>query len=142
MSYGAEWPKDENGRSMAKPQTDFTGDRGFTVQADRDDADINKIIARFEKGGTLARINAREPFYGDVSEFGDLAESLMKIQAANELFMSYDARIRERFENDPVKFVEFFEDPDNIQEAIDLGLAVPRPVEPVPVDPAAPVTPV
>lgn len=110
-----------------KPVTDFLGDKGFTVQADRDDADINKIIARFEKGGTTARINAREPFYGDVSEFHGLAEAMMKVQEANELFMTYDAQLREKFENNPVKFIEFFEDEKNTDEAIKLGLALPKP---------------
>lgn len=144
MGYKAEFI---NGKWVAskeyvKPRVDFTGDRGFTVQADRDDADISKIIARFEKSGTLARVNSREPFYGDVSDIGGLADAMIKVQKANELFMTYDARIRERFDNDPRKFVEFFEDENNLKEAIELGLAQPRP-EPVPAQPAqpAPVNP-
>jgi len=127
-----------------KPVVDCSNDKGFTVQGDRDDADINKIIARFEKGGTLSRINAREPFYGDVSEFGGLAESLIMARKAEQLFMTFDAKTRERFDNDAVKFVEFFEDPENLDEAIELGLAKPLPVPepaPVPPAPAAPAAP-
>lgn len=115
-----------------KPVVDCSRDRGFTVQADRDDADINKIIARFEKGATLARMNSRPPFYGDVSEISGLADSMIKVQKANELFMSYDASLRERFDNDPREFVAFFEDPKNLDEAIALGLALPKPVAPPP----------
>lgn len=117
------------------PRTDFTGDRGFTVQADRDEADINKIVARLEKGASAIRISAREPFYGDVSDMAGLQDALIKVQKANDLFMTYDASVRERFNNDPVDFVRFFEDPENIEEAIELGLAVKRPepaAEPVP----------
>lgn len=117
------------------PVVDCSKDKGFTVQADRDDADINKIIARYEKGGSMARINSREPFYGDVSDLGGLAESMIKVQKANELFMAYDAKLRERFDNDPVKFVEFLEDPSNLKEAIELGLALPK------VEPSAPPAP-
>lgn len=116
-----------NGVEGVKPVVDFEGDKGFTVQGDRDESDINKIIARFEKGGTSTRINAREPFYGDVSEIGDLAHCMQKVLAAEELFMTYEAKVRERFENDPVKFVEFFENSANLPEAISLGLAVKRP---------------
>ena len=35
------------------PVTDCSKDPGFTVQADRDDADINKIVSRFMKSGQL-----------------------------------------------------------------------------------------
>ncbi|WNK12690.1 MAG: internal scaffolding protein [Microvirus sp.] len=120
-----------------KPVVDCSKDRGFTVQADRDDADINKIIARLEKGAMLERNKLREPFYGDVSELSDLQESLIKVQKANELFMGFDASIRERFDNDPTKFVEFFENSDNLKEAIELGLIMPRPeAESEPTSPA------
>lgn len=116
----------------ATVMTDCTGDPGFTVQADSDEADINKIIARFHKSGQLPPTLRGEPFYGDVSEFGDLQESLIKIQEANDLFMSYPAELRERFENDPVKMVEFLSDESNRKEAEDLGLVVKRPLPPTP----------
>lgn len=113
-------------------ETDFSGDKGKTVQSEREEADINKIIARFEKSGSIARINSKEPFYGDVSMFDGLADAKMKIQEANELFMDYDAKVRERFDNDYVKFIEFLENPDNLDEAISLGIAQPRPEPPQP----------
>lgn len=118
-----------------KPVVDCSKDKGFTVQADREDADINVIVSRFEKGMSINRLAAREPFFGDVSDLGDLQESLIKVQKANELFMGFDAQVRERFENDPVKFVEFFEDPKNLEEAVALGLAKPRPEPPAPTPP-------
>lgn len=121
------------------PVTDFKGDKGFTVQADRDDADINKIIARYMKSGVLPPSNKGEPFYGDVTEFSGLADSLIKIHEADRLFMTYPAEIRERFDNDKVKFIQFLENPDNRDEAIDLGLIL-KPA--VPETPAPPVPPV
>lgn len=120
-----------------RPVVDCFKDKGLTVQADRDEADINKIIARFEKTGSLGRLASREPFYGDVSEFDGLAAAIMKVNEASDMFSQYDAKVRERFDNDPVKFVEFFEDPGNLKEAIDLGLALPRPEASKPI--AAPV---
>lgn len=111
------------------PITDFKGDLGFTVQADRDDADINKIISRYLKSGVLPPISLGEPFYGDVTGFSGLADSLIKIQEADRLFMSYPADVRERFDNDKVKFIDFLENPDNRDEAIKLGLIL-KPVAP------------
>lgn len=128
MSMYGKFPKINGKEQRAKPKTDFTGDKGFTVQADRDEADINKIIARLEKGANLARLNSKPPFYGDVSDLGGLDEAIMKVQKAEKMFMDIPANVRERFDNDPVKYVEFFQDPANIDEAIKLGLALPKPV--------------
>lgn len=125
-----------------KPVVDCSKDRGFTVQADRDEADINKIVARFEKGADIARINSREPFYGDVSELDGLQDALIKVQKANELFMEYNADLRERFDNDPTKLVDFLADEKNRAEAIELGLIdKPLPVPEPAAVPGAPVDP-
>lgn len=133
MSMYGKWKEGE----VAWPVTDCTGDKGFTVQSDRDDADINKIVQRFMKSGQLPPSLRGEPFYGDVSEFGDLQDSLIKIQEANELFMQYPAEVRERFDNDPVKLVDFLADEGNRKEAEDLGLVVPAPA-PAEVPPVVP----
>ena len=117
------------------PTTDFSKDKGFTVQADRDEADINKIVERLNKTGQLPPMLKGEPFYGDVSELGDLQESLIKIQEADKLFMSFPAEIRERFDNDKVKMVSFLADENNRDEALKLGLIqepLPEVVPPVP----------
>lgn len=100
---------------------DFKDDKGFTNQSEREDADINSIIKRLTKSG-VARMNQNPPFYADVSEFSDLQGSLIKVQRAQEAFMELDADIRERFENDPVKLINFLEDPKNLDEAVKLGI--------------------
>ncbi|WNK12729.1 MAG: internal scaffolding protein [Microvirus sp.] len=114
----------------ANKGTDFTNDKGFTVQSDRDEAEINKIIARLEKGANTIRMNSKEPFYGDVSEFSNLQEALIKVQKSKEFFMDYEAKVRETFDNDPIKMVKFLEDPKNHEEAIKLGIMVRK--EPLP----------
>ena len=43
--------------------------------------------------------------------------------------MEIPAIIRKRFDNDPYQFLEFMENPENIEEARQLGLA-PMPEEP------------
>lgn len=112
-----------------KPVVDCSGDPGFTVQSQRDEADINKIVQRLQKGANSVRINGKEPFYGDVSDISGLQEALIVVQKSNDLFLQYPAELREKFDNDPVKFVEFMENPDNLDEAIKLGLAEPRPAD-------------
>lgn len=132
-SYGKYKPGE-----VAWPVTDCSGDKGFTVQADRDEADINKIVARFQKTGQLPPTLNGQPFYGDVSEFGDLQDSLIRIQEADRLFMSFPANIRERFDNDKVKLIAFLSDANNRDEAIKLGLIqAPPPAAPPPAAPPA-----
>lgn len=127
MSMYGKYPKNADGsEKKAWPSSDFSKDKGFTVQADREDADINKIINRFLKSGQLPPQRGGQPFYGDVSDIGDLQDSLMKIKEAESLFMQYPAQVRERFENDYVKMVDFLEDPKNLDEAVELGLVVKR----------------
>lgn len=115
---------------------DCSGDPSLTVQADAAEVDINRIVARMEKGKPVPVFNG-QAFFGDVSEFDGLQDALMKVQQADDLFMSYPAFLRERFDNDPVKFVEFLSDDKNLAEAQDLGLVVKRPAPPAPPPPPA-----
>lgn len=119
------------------PIVDCKGDPGFTVQADADEADINVLVARYNKSGQLPPMRGGQPFYGDVSDIGDLQESLIKVQEGNRLFMSYPADLRERFDNDPAKLIAFLSDDNNLKEAEELGLVAKRPI----VEPAASAVP-
>ena len=120
---------------------DCSDDPGKTVQADRDDADINKIIARYTKSGQLPPMRNGEAFCGDVSDFSGLQDALIKVQQADELFMDYPAELRERFDNDPVKLVDFLADGKNYDEALKLGLVQKRPDVSAPGDGGAPPKP-
>lgn len=142
--YPTKW-NNEKQRWDDPPTVDCSADfkaGRMAVQADRDEVDINKIMARVEKGGQLPLFNG-EPFYGDVSELGGLQEAIIKTQEANDLFMSYPANVREKFNNNPVEMITFLEDPKNLNEAVDLGLVVKRPVAaadtPTPAVPEPPV---
>lgn len=112
-------------------EVDFSKSKSMTSQAMADEADINKIVARVIKGQTVMAPDG-EPFYGDVSEFGGLQEAIIKVQEADELFMQVSAEIREKFDNDPVKFIDFLANPDNMDEGRKLGLIKdkPKPIEP------------
>jgi hypothetical protein len=42
-----------------------------------------------------------------------------------DFFMGLSARVRSRFENSPQKMIDFLDNPENLSEAVDLGL-VPK----------------
>lgn len=140
MGMYGRFPK-RNGREVfARPVVDCSKDEPLTVQSDAAAADINKIIARMEKSG-MVTASTRSPYFGDVSEFGDLQDSLIKVQEANRRFMELPANIRERFANDPVKLVSFLEDEANRPEAEELGLVNKAVETPSPAAPAIPPAP-
>lgn len=100
-------------------------DKSLTVQDQKDDADINVIVKRFGITGALPvhmRIPLDPGFYGEF----DFRASLDIVRAGEAAFAAQPAEVRNRFQNDPALFLEFFGDPKNSEEAVKLGLAKAR----------------
>lgn len=110
----------------------------LTVQSQKEEADINVIVARARFTGEAPQ-NIRMPLQGDFTEVGDFRQCLHAVRQAQESFDALPARTRNRFDNDPAKFVDFCLDPANLAEARELGLAVPAPEAPA--SPPAPPPP-
>lgn len=100
----------------------FEGDKGVTKQSDLKDCDINLIMKRFEKTGTLPNLIAKNGHYGDFSNVPDYQEAVQIVAHANEQFLNLDAHVRNRFDNDPAKFLAFATDPKNEDEMYKMGL--------------------
>lgn len=111
-----------------KPGVDFAASdknsKSKTMQSDMDAADINKIMSRFEKTGVIIDPNGveRQPVYGDFTGITDYHGMLTAVRNAERVFGLYPATIRNRFDNDPQKFITFMEDIKNDPEAVKLGL--------------------
>lgn len=127
VNVNGEWVEQNglNGAPKAWPATDCSNDPVITVQAQRNDVDINQIMKRVEKGMML-NVNANEGRFEDISEFDGLESALIKVQKANEKFMELPADLRSRFDNDPVKLLDFLSDEGNRAEAEELGLVAPK----------------
>lgn len=96
-------------------------DKSLTNQADMENADINNIMSRFEKTGFIPGTE-RQPMYGDFSEVKDYHTQLSAVRRAETAFNQLPASIRNRFDNDPQKLIDFLEDAKNNKEAVVLGL--------------------
>lgn len=94
----------------------------MTQQADAQDADINVIMARYGITGQLPAV-VEEGIYGDFTNVTSYGDALNKVRAADEAFQNLPAKIRDKFGNDPGKFVEFATDEKNFDEMVKLGLA-------------------
>lgn len=96
-------------------------DRSLTNQADMDSADVNKIMARFEKTGLLPGLD-RQPIFADVSDVQDYHSSLSAVRRAEQYLALQPPSIRNRFQNDPAALIDFLKDDKNNEEAVKLGL--------------------
>lgn len=104
----------------------FDVDDGLTKQSFAAECDIKTIMARFEKTGRIDHLNKFQGDYSDFSDATDYHESLNAVMAADEMFMTLPADVRFKFENDPGRFLDFVNNPDNLSEMVDLGLAVAK----------------
>jgi phage internal scaffolding protein len=114
-------------------------DPSLTQQQFKEEADINVIVDRFMKSGVLPT-PASMPQYVDYEGVFDFQSAMNAVRAADENFMRMDAKIRARFNNSPQEFLEFFANPENTEEAIRLGLAVPQAVAETQVSAAEPTS--
>jgi phage internal scaffolding protein len=106
-------------------------DESLAQQHMKDECDINVIIERFGVTGELPN-SPVSPRYGDFSEVTDYHSALNQINATMDDFMAMPAKLRVRFDHDPVKLLEFLENDQNRDEAIQLGLIDGKPVaEPI-----------
>jgi phage internal scaffolding protein len=96
-------------------------DATLTQQHFKDECDINNILRQFNVTGLLPE-NALSPRYGDFTGISDYHTALNRVIAAEDEFMALPAQIRARFDNDPAALIEFLENSDNKNEAIELGL--------------------
>ncbi len=105
---------------------DFKGHKSLTQQHHKKNADINHIVSKFMKSGTIDpdNINTRTPQYFD-SYDSDFRQNMEMVATAKEGFDSLDADIRAFFNNDIRELMDFVINPDNKAECIKMGLIEP-----------------
>lgn len=113
---------------------------GRTKQQCRDECDINIMMAKYQNTGVLPPSNNFVASYGDFTEIDDYQAAVNQVQDAEDAFMDLPSNIRTRFDNDPAKLLEFASDINNVEEARELGILAPIPVE-IPPTPTPPTPP-
>lgn len=108
-----------------------------TQQQFKDECDVNYILKRFRRTGTLPQTNANPAVFADVT-VNDFQDAMNLVTSAQQEFDLLDSSTRARFGNSPAALLEFLQNPDNFSEAQDLGLVEPQPT-PGPVVPDQPV---
>lgn len=104
-------------------------DESKAIQSAEEESNINTIVRRFGISGELPGGYAM-PQSGDFTNIPDFHTAMNLVRKAQEEFVKVPAEVRARFNNDPGRFMDFFEDPANYDEALKLGLVNARPVPP------------
>ncbi len=99
----------------------FTG-VSRTKQADLKECDVNNIVSKYIQTGNLTFLQKTQPEYRDVSGIEDYKTSMEIVIRTKEQFKQLNSNIRNKFINDPRKFLEYMENPDNLEESYKLGL--------------------
>jgi len=84
------------------------------------------IMKRYEKTGVLPNMILKNPVYGDFSSVPNYQEALNIVRIAQEQFNGLDASVRNRFDNDPAKFLDFATNPENVEQMAKMGLLKPE----------------
>lgn len=103
-------------------------DKSLTRQSEAEEADINVLIERFGLGVPMP-VDLRVPLQGDFESIMDFQGAMNIMIEGREAFMQLPPKVRARFGNDPGAFLDFVYDDANYDEAVKMGVALPRPVE-------------
>lgn len=103
-----------------------------TKQAFKDEVDVNRILAKYQKTMQLTHVNKIQGTYGDFSSVSDYQSSLNAISDAHTRFMGLPAAIRKKFDNDPSKLLNYVSNPNNYDDAVKSGLIPSKETTPTP----------
>ncbi len=103
----------------------------MTKQAHKDECDINRIMAKYQKTGVITHVSRYSMEYGDATNL-DYQTALNTVLEAQRMFADLPSSVRRRFDEDPAQFLAFVQDPENVEEMRSLGL-VDIPEEPIPI---------
>jgi hypothetical protein len=106
----------------------------LTQQQFKDEADINYIIAMYNSSGVMPSFHGdgqpSEPIFADFAELPDSAQEMYnQMLQAKANFDNLPLDIRKRFNYDPGAFLEFVDNPNNVDELVAMGLATKTTIE-------------
>ena len=116
-----ETPKVKTAFSQSEKQQ-FNPGKGCAKQEFKQDCDLNHIIARMTKTGQVPA-HIRQGQYVQQGPT-DLHQAMNIVAEAKSMFQEVPSEIRREFDHDPIKFLEFVNNPDNAEKASQLGIGL------------------
>lgn len=114
-------------------------EEGLTRQSEAAACDINRIVRSYVSQGMPLPVRP-DAVFADVSQGWDYREAIEKAREVEEYFLGLPADLRAKYRNDPGAFLDGILLPENVEDAVRLGLVeapVPEVPNEVPADPPA-----
>lgn len=86
---------------------------GRTKQAFKDQCDINKILRKWQKTGTISHLAKYQPIYGDFSDIDDLLTAQARLKQGQAIFDQLPGEIKREFGQSAAAFFKFVNNPAN-----------------------------
>lgn len=99
---------------------------GRTKQSFKNETDVNKILERHARLGTLSHLEKWGGQYGDFSGF-NFQEAQNQIARANTMFEQLPAEVRKEFNYRPDAFLDYVTDPENQNDLAEKLPALAKP---------------
>lgn len=112
--------------SMTKYPKKLDYSDGRTKQAYKDETDINRILSRAQKTGTISHLAKHQPQYGDFADF-DFFENSNKLIQGRQIFDELPSEIRREFNQSPAEFFQFVNNPENTDRLSELLPSLAQP---------------
>lgn len=124
----------DNVKFIDEETGEVTYHESMTKQSEMDACDIHNVLKQFSQQGfeALVREKAATGQYADLPDEIDYQNSLNIVLAAQASFATLPSQVRERFANDPARFLDFLANPDNREDAVRMGLVEAPAPEPGP----------
>jgi len=134
MSMGRVFSGVRSARSERLPVVFKSNLPDRTKQSFKAECDLNVLMSRYVRGGSIDHLIKHGASYGDFSPT-DFQSAMNVVAKAREMFEDLPANIRKRFGQQPTEFLAFIQDEKNLEEMRKLGLALPEaaPPDPAPV---------
>lgn len=94
----------------------------LTKQSMQNECDINQIMAKYQKTGAITHLQNNRANYGFADSI-TFHECLNIVTKAQSMFAELPSSIRKRFDQDPARFLDFVQNPENSDELVSMGLA-------------------
>ncbi len=99
---------------------------GRTKQAFKDQCDINLILKKAQRTGAISHLNKHEGSYGDFADF-DFFEAQTQLAKAGQIFDELPSEVKREFDQNPSKFFEYANNPDNVGRLAELLPEIAQP---------------
>lgn len=94
----------------------------MTKQQFKAECDINNILKQFSKTGIIDHINRSSAVWADLPPQMDYQESLRLVLEADEAFSTLPSRVRDRYGNDPSRFLSALSDASERDFLTEVGV--------------------